>query len=221
MKGNSEKSNSMHARSQTIRAFSTSVIFSAVAVASSTILLIIPNLETLTIFFFIVGYQYGKSTGIMTVLTSVTIFELFASQFYGTGGLIPFFLKFPPFILVMFTGVYFRKLKDQDTTSLKSSSPLTHEPEMLLYRPLEQAIDSNVDFSSYERFLLAQLGFVLTIIYDIVTSVSLIVFVPTWEAVFLSFITGLPFFLLHQVTNAVIFATFPSIIIALNKARPV
>ena len=219
--GNSEKTGSIQARSQTIRAFSTSVIFSAIAVASSTVLLIIPNLETLTIFFFIVGYQYGKSTGVMTVLTSVTIFELFASQFYGTGGLIPFLLKFPPFFLVMFMGVYFSNLKDQDTIMLQTPSTTNLEPEKLLYKPLDAVVRSNIDFSLYERFLLAQLGFALTIIYDIVTSVSLIVFVPTWEAVFLSFITGLPFFLLHQITNAVIFATVPSIIIALNKARSV
>ena len=94
-----------------IRIFSTSVIFSAAAVASSTVLLIIPNLETLSLFFFLVGYRYGIATGATTVITSVTLYEMFASQIYGTGGIIPFLLKFPPFILIMMAGVYFHASK--------------------------------------------------------------------------------------------------------------
>lgn len=209
-------------RSRAIQIFSTSVIFSAIAVASSTALLAIPNLETLTIFFFIVGYQYGKSAGLMTVITSVTVFEFFASQFYGSGGLIPFLLKFPPFLLVMFMGVYFRSINETESEFPSvSQSSLNQTHSKILYQIPDQLHISQSEFSFYERFLLAQLGFALTIVFDIFTSLSLIVFVPTWEAVLVSFITGLPFFILHQITNAVLFSTFPSIIDALNKMRPV
>ena len=213
-----------------IRIFSTSVIFSAAAVASSTVLLIIPNLETLSLFFFLVGYRYGMATGATTVITSVTLYEMFASQIYGTGGIIPFLLKFPPFILIMMAGVYFHasKVKDELSTedeitssAIFSQNEVTVSQSKILYRPtsINHKI-KEINFSLYERFLLIQLGLALTIIYDVVTTFGILVYVPTWEGLFVSFIMGIPFFAFHQVTNALLFSTIPSIIVALDKARP-
>ena len=214
-----------------IQIFATSVIFSAAAVASSTIFLFIPNFETLSLFFFLVGYRYGFFTGSFTVFTSVTIYEIFASQVYGSGGPIPFILKFPPFFLILAMGVYFHRLKT-DKSSPKSQLENTTEERLietekitsspLLYRP-NIAEDSNTSkgFTKYETLLLAQLGLVLTIIYDVITSFGLLVFVPSWEALILSFFTGLPFFLLHQISNAVLFSTIPALNIALDSARRV
>ncbi|MFW9857059.1 MAG: hypothetical protein ACFFFG_18560 [Candidatus Thorarchaeota archaeon] len=211
-----------------IQVFSTSVIFSAAAVASSTILLFIPNLETLSLFFFIVGYQYGKSTGVMTVITSVTIYEMFAAQVYGTGGLIPFLLKFPPFLLIMVIGAYFHNLKQQNphqTSKLlqvheDNFHPMGEEKAPQLYRPPSSLKIEETTFSMYERLLLAQLGIALTMVYDVVTSLGIIVFVPDWEAFIISFFAGIPFLIFHQVTNCLLFATIPALIVALEKARP-
>ncbi len=209
-----------------IQIFSTSVIFSAAAVASSTVLLLIPNLETLSLFFFLVGYRYGLTTGTTTVLTSVTIFEMFASQIYGTGGPLPFLLKFPPFLLIMIVGVYFHTLKTKEEFSTDDKKdylakqgsiadvPILYEPQMVN----QEKIGTN--FSLYERVLLAQLGLALTIIYDIITSFGILFFVPTWQGLLVSFIAGIPFFILHQVSNLILFSTIPSIITALDKARP-
>lgn len=214
-----------------IQIFSTSVIFSAMAVASSTVLLFIPNLETLSLFFFLVGYRYGKTTGTTTVLTSVTVFEMFASQVYGTGGIFPFLLKFPPFFLIMMTGVYFHTLKSKGefstddeipSSSIISVNEVTPSQSQILYQPPN--VNKKGDeayFSLYERLLLAQLGVALTIIYDVVTSLGILVFIPSWEGLFLSFILGIPFFVFHQVTNLILFSTIPSIIVALDKARPI
>ncbi len=209
-----------------IQVFSTSVIFSAAAVASSTILLFIPNLETLSLFFFLVGYRYGLTTGTTTVLTSVTIFEMFASQIYGTGGPLPFLLKFPPFLLIMIVGVYFHTLKTKEVFSFNGKNDFSAEQESIpdapiLYKP--QIVNQGkigTNFSLYERILLAQLGLALTIIYDVITSFGILFFVPTWQGLLVSFIAGIPLFTLHQVSNLILFSTIPSIVTALDKARP-
>jgi hypothetical protein len=220
--------NELWSEVQAIQVFATSVIFSAAAVASSTILLFIPNLETLSLFFFIVGYQYGKTTGTMTVITSVTVYEMFASQVYGTGGLIPFLLKFPPFLLFMIMGAYFRRLKHEEKATTENHQHLQGESRevqvdkgiTVLYRPPSSIKEEETTFSLYERLLLIQLGLALTMIYDVVSSVGILVFVPTWEAFIILFFTGIPFFIFHQLTNCLLFATIPALIVALEKARP-
>jgi hypothetical protein len=222
-----EKRNTLLTEVRGIQVFSISVIFSSAAVASSLVFIFIPNLETLSLFFFLVGYRYGIKTGVTTVITSVTIYEMFASQFYGTGGLFPFILKFPPFLLIMISGVYFHHLKIKNDYSREKEMDSTskieeeHFQDDILYQPFDlQKETQEINFSVYERLLLAQLGFVLTIIYDITTSFGILVFVPTWEGLFVSFITGLPFFIFHQLTNLILFSSIPSILIAINKARP-
>ncbi|MFX0170785.1 MAG: hypothetical protein ACFE9L_02590, partial [Candidatus Hodarchaeota archaeon] len=193
-------------------------------------LLFIPNLETISLVIFLVGYRYGKATGIMMVLTTVTIYEMFASQVYGTGGIIPFLLKFPPYFLIMLTGVYFHTLKiksDSRSNDNRSSSPPILETQTesinqnVLYQPqIFSQWDDETNFTLYERLLLVQLGFALTIVFDIVTSLGILVFVPTWEAFLISFVVGIPFLVFHQITNSILFATIPSIITALDNARP-
>jgi hypothetical protein len=217
-----------HKEVRNIQTFATSVIFSAAAVASSTVFLFIPNFETLSVFFFFVGFRYGFFTGSLTVFTSVTIYEIFASQVYGSGGPIPFLLKFPPFFLIMVMGVYFNHLKKGKSNSHSYSTTIIDESASisklqpsspLLYRP-DNSDGSNIsiEFSKYETLLLAQLGLALSIIYDIITSFGLLVFIPTWEALILSFFTGLPFFLLHQLSNALLFSTIPALSKALDSA---
>ena len=226
--GTFEKRNDLLVEVRGIQVFSTSVIFSAAAVASSLVFIFVPNLETLSLFFFLVGYKYGIKTGLTTVVTSVIIYEMFASQFYGTGGPLPFLLKFPPFLLIMVTGVYFHTVKTgkadfmKDTNQLSSKIGKSNYRTDLLYQIDEHPeINHEIHFSLYERILLAQLGFVLTIVFDIITTFGILVFVPTWEALFVSFITGLPFFIFHQLTNLILFSTIPSILVVINKARPV
>ncbi len=221
----SRKQENIHAEVKAIKALSVSVIFSAAAVASSLVFIFIPNLETLSVFFFLVGYRYGIKTGIATVVTSVTIYEMFASQFYGTGGLIPFLLKFPPFFLFVIFGVYFNALKIEDRythedveESFIDNNNNNYSAD-ILYQPFDfQKKNHVIHFSLYERFLLAQLGFALTVIFDLVTTLGMLVFVPTWEGLLVSFITGFPFFTFHQLTNIILFSTIPSILVAINKA---
>jgi hypothetical protein len=223
----SKKQKNILAEVKAIQVFSVSVIFSAAAVASSLVFIFIPNLETLSVFFFIVGYRYGIKTGIATVITSVTIYEMFASQFYGTGGLIPFMLKFPPFFLIVIFGAYFNTLKIKGRYTHEDSKEHSLEYDNIqysadiLFQPFDlQKKAQVIHFSLYERILLAQLGFVLTIIYDLVTTLGIIVYVPTWEGLLVSFITGFPFFTFHQLTNIILFSTIPSILVAIDKAGP-
>ncbi|MHA1226493.1 MAG: hypothetical protein ACTSR2_08715 [Candidatus Hodarchaeales archaeon] len=217
-------SNELRVEVNRIRIFAVSVIFSATAVASSTVFLFVPNLETLSLFFFIVGYRYGVITGTATVVTSVSIYEIFASQVYGSGGPIPFLFKFPPFLLIMLSGFLFHRYRAKimigTNTDVQSEDVTLSEGDKVLYNPFVNSTSVIYqDFTRYERFLLAQLGFVLTIVYDIFTSFSMLVFVPSLNAVFLSLIPAFPFFLVHQITNFVFFYSIPSIIVALDKAR--
>jgi len=153
---------------------------------------------------------------------------MFASQVYGSGGLFPFFLKFPPFFLIMMTGVYFNHVKNEskplssnDSSSI-SQMVMDQPREKILYQPQISPQKSKEDnFSLYEHLLLVQLGLALTVVYDVVTSLGILVFVPTWEGFFVTFILGIPFLIIHQATNAILFATIPAIIMALDTAGPV
>jgi hypothetical protein len=112
--------------------------------------------------------------------------------------------------------------KDPSKLQLKTNQEETDEihPYPLLYDPtITESTFTSTTFTKYETLLLAQIGLVLTIIYDVITSFGLLVFVPTWEALILSFFTGLPFFLLHQISNAVLFSTIPALNSALDSAR--
>ena len=132
--GTFEKRNDLLVEVRGIQIFSTSVIFSAAAVASSLVFIFVPNLETLSLFFFLVGYKYGIKTGLTTVVTSVIIYEMFASQFYGTGGPLPFLLKFPPFLLIMVTGVYFHTVKTGKADFMKDTNQLSSKIGKSNYR---------------------------------------------------------------------------------------
>jgi len=183
---------------QIIKEISISIIFSAVAVASTTVLLIIPNLETLSLIFFIVGIKYGIKTSFSTVITSWIIFEFFATQFYSTGGPIVFFLKLPPFLLIALVG------------SLLGSD----------YRKINAIKDDDASDSlvTVHPLIFGLIGLILTINYDIITSLFILTFVPSFEAFFVNFVLGIPMLLFHQFTNFILFSWIPRILIVLEKA---
>ncbi len=83
-------------------------IFSALAVATSLLLVLVPNLETISLVIFLVSLRYGFRTGMVTAITVALIFELIASQLFGSGAIIlPF--KLFAYLLIAFTGALWKE----------------------------------------------------------------------------------------------------------------
>ncbi len=163
------------------------VIYSAAAVASSTSLLFIPNLETITIFIFLVSFYYGFKIGLSMMLTTATIFELFASIVYGFAGPLFFFKIFAYFINVLV------------------ASNLSKV--MIENIPASSVSDLKIKFSSRLGFMIV--GIVLTLIFDLITTFYSFFLVQNVRAFVLLFIAGLPYTFFHEFTNGVIFFFVP------------
>lgn len=83
-------------------------IFSALAVATSLLLVLVPNLETISLVIFLVSLRYGFRTGMVTAITVVLIFELIVSQLFGSGAIIlPF--KLIAYLLIALTGALWKE----------------------------------------------------------------------------------------------------------------
>lgn len=65
----------------------------ATAVTTSTLLIYIPNVETITLTCFIAGYMYGKRIGIATGIVTTMVWEIIASTLMGGFSGIVFPLK--------------------------------------------------------------------------------------------------------------------------------
>ncbi|MFQ6126643.1 MAG: hypothetical protein ACE5R6_18815 [Candidatus Heimdallarchaeota archaeon] len=83
-------------------------LFSALAVATSLLLVLVPNLETITLVIFLVSLRYGFRTGMFTAMTIAVIFELIASQLFGSGAII-FPFKLIAYLLIALTGALWKK----------------------------------------------------------------------------------------------------------------
>jgi hypothetical protein len=169
------------------------VINSAAAVGSSVALIFIPNLETITFFIFLTAFVYGYRIGFMMMFTTSITFEFFASAFYGVATyLLPF--KILSYTITVITAasigkVYLKKEKFKDVD--KKSS--------------------NKSNSIRIKIIFAFVGAVLTLFFDIITTFSLFLFSSTFEASTVLFITGIPWYLFHQITNALLFTLIPTI----------
>jgi hypothetical protein len=159
------------------------VIYSAAAVASSTGLILIPNLETITIFIFLVSFYYGFKIGLPMMITTVIIYELFASIAYGFGG---------PLIVFKMIGYLFNVIVASYLGNI-SKDVQKNEPKTLL---------SN-NFSIRLGFMIT--GILLTVVYDIVTTFYTFLILQDIRTFTLFVIPGLPFIFFHEITNGIIF----------------
>lgn len=83
-------------------------MFSALAVATSLVLLLVPNVETITLVIFLVSLRYGFRTGMCTAITVALTYELLASQIFGSGAIIlPF--KLVAYLVIVLTGDLWKK----------------------------------------------------------------------------------------------------------------
>lgn len=164
------------------------IIYSAAAVGSSTSLIFIPNLETITIFIFIVSYYYGFRIGLSMMLTTAIIFELFASITYGFGGPL-FFFKIFGYTITVTIAAYLSKVR--------SSYSNPNEDSNLFLRNLGSRIGFMI------------IGVFLTLLFDLITTLYSYFLVQNLNAFVLIFISGLPFIFFHELTNGIIFFFVP------------
>lgn len=163
------------------------VIYSAAAVASSTSLVFIPNLETITIFIFLVSFYYGFKIGFSMMLTTSIIYELFASIVYGFSGPL-FFFKIIAYTLNVIIASNLANVLKQD---LSNNS---------LYESLNK-------ISARLGFMI--IGIIVTLLFDLITTFYSFFLVQNVKAFILLFIAGLPYIFFHELTNGIIFFFIP------------
>ena len=73
---------------QKVNAFALRIQIAAAAIASSLILIYIPNIETITITMFLAGFLFDKKYAISIVIITAFGWELFVSMIFGFSGII-------------------------------------------------------------------------------------------------------------------------------------
>ncbi|OLS19876.1 MAG: hypothetical protein HeimC3_43150 [Candidatus Heimdallarchaeota archaeon LC_3] len=172
------------------------ITYSAAAVGSTTILLIVPNFETISLFIFLVTLRFGLKIGFQMMLTTAIIFELFATTVYGFGGWVLIFKIIGYLFFILVAGVMYKKE---------------------IYKELINE-NNSINQKYLYSILFFFIGYSLTIVYDLITTLSIIVIFPSLSLIMVNLIAGIPFFIFHEVTNGLLFSLIPSIIVLIDKS---
>jgi len=151
-------------------------IFSALAIGLGFSLLMIPNIELITVIVFLAGLTLGKKWGIIVGGTSEMIFS--SLNPFGSG------LMFPPLLVSQVISMLLIGLAGG------------------LLRPLFY----KKVYSNKMIIILSFCGFILTFLFDSLTSLSYPVSMGfDFAQTFGIYIAGIGFTLMHQISNAIIF----------------
>lgn len=152
-------------------------IFTALAIGLGFSLIMVPNIELITVIIFLAGLTLGIGWGVLVGGTAELIFSVLNP--FGSG------LVFPPLLLAQVLSMMIVGLAGG------------------LMRPLF----FKREFSAKNIAGLAITGFVLTFIFDSLTTLSYPISVgfdlPQTVGIYIS---GIGFTILHQVSNAIVFA---------------
>ncbi len=220
-----------------IRNMTVPIVYAAVAVAGTTALILIPNLELLSFFFFLAAYRYGFKTGINTVFLAVPIYEFVAAQIWGSAGVL-FVFKFPPYILL----VYLASKLGEDYRNTRKKLKInfnTLESAVVGKKTTDNEVnaietarkDTNmkkshvVILSKTQRhppaIIFGLFGLGVTAFYDVFTSLTFLLFTRfTFTALMVAFFFGIPFYVFHEVTNFIIFLQASYILNLLDDISP-
>ena len=151
-------------------------IFSALAIGLGFSLLMVPNIELISVIVFLAGLTLGKKWGIIVGGTSELIFSVMNP--FGSG------LMFPPLLVSQVLSMIIIGLAGG------------------LLKP----VFNIKEYSSMTIAMLAVCGFLLTFIFDSLTSLAYPIsmgfdFTQTMGI----YIAGIGFTLMHQISNAIIF----------------
>jgi len=164
-------------------------IFCAMAIAMGYSLMMVPNIELITVIIFLSGVTLNLWWGALVGLVAMGIYS--GLNPLGSG------LSFPP--------LFFAQIIAMSLCGIIGG----------LLKPIFFTKDYNI----YHLFLLALTGFVVTAIYDVFTLVSYpLVSGLGLSGVLASLVKGLGFTLLHEISNAFIFLiTVPRVVRYLAK----
>ena len=152
-------------------------IFSAVAIGMGFSLMLIPNIELITVVVFLSGLYLGIWWGGVVGMTSMAIYS--GMNPMGSG------LSFPPLFAMQIIGM--------SLTGIIGG----------LVRPFFFVKQFNVFLISS----LAILGFTVTLIYDMLTLIAYPIAAGLgFSGILAALIKGLGFTLLHEISNAIVFA---------------
>lgn len=165
-------------------------MYSAAAIGTGYALALIPNVELVTVILFLSGCHLGARTGAMVGAGTEFIFS--AANPLGSG------LLFPPLIAAQVVAMGFVGAAGGWTRKLLLSES---------FPPITRAA------------ILAVIGFALTFLYDVLTTVAYPLATGLdRRATAGVLLSGILFTLLHQITNAVLFASVvPKMIRFLRK----
>lgn len=162
-------------------------IFAALAVAFGLLFLSVPNLELVTATFFLAGYFLGMRNGIIAAVLGEFTFSL----------LNPLGIASPPLMAAQITGMALAAFAGSLTAKGKF---ISHEKSDKFH--LKQALS------------LGLVGLILTLIFDLLTSISFLIFAGlTLPKLLTSLAFGTYYYLFHVATNSLIFAALLPIII--------
>ena len=151
-------------------------IFSAVAIGMGFSLMLIPNIELITVVVFLSGLYLGIWWGGLVGMTSIAIYS--GMNPMGSG------LSFPPLFAMQIIGM--------SLTGIIGG----------LVRPFFFVKQFNVFLISS----LAILGFTVTLIYDLLTLIAYPIAAGLgFSGMLAALIKGLGFTLLHEISNAIVF----------------
>ncbi|HUX99254.1 MAG TPA: ECF transporter S component [Candidatus Deferrimicrobium sp.] len=151
-------------------------IFAALAIGSSYALAPLINIELMSVLLFIAGFLYGKYVGTLVGLISSLIY-------YGWNpfGIPPLPLYMVCVALMSFIGLIGGLLK---------------------FSPKQEG---KIEFTATTIGKFALIGFFYTVLFDILTNIVYAYFYYNGN-IMLAFITGLPFMIIHLISNTVIFS---------------
>ena len=163
-------------------------IFSAVAIGMGFSLMLIPNIELITVVVFLSGLYLGIWWGGLVGMTSIAIYS--GMNPMGSG------LSFPPLFAMQIIGM--------SLTGIIGG----------LVRPFFFVKQFNVFLISS----LAILGFTVTLIYDMLTLIAYPIAAGLgFSGMLAALIKGLGFTLLHEISNAIVFVVSIPRIVKLLK----
>ena len=164
-------------------------IFCAMAIAMGYSLMMVPNIELITVIIFLSGLTLNLWWGALVGLVAMGIYS--GLNPLGSG------LSFPPLFFAQ-------------TISMSLCG---------LIGGLLKPIFFTKEFNAYQLFFLAVTGFFVTVIYDIFTLASYPLFSGLgFAGILASLFKGLGFTLLHEISNAFIFLiTVPRVVRLLKK----
>ena len=151
-------------------------IFTALAIGLGFSLLMVPNIELITVIVFLAGLTLGVRWGILVGGTAEAIFSIFNP--FGSG------LMFPPLLVSQVISMVIVGITGGMLRSLFFKK----------------------EFNKKQIIALALTGFIVTFIFDSLTTLSYPVSVGfDFSQTFGIYLTGIGFTLLHQISNAIIF----------------